>query len=157
MNTKKVTLSAKPAEVAEERVWYIIDATDRPLGRLGVDVARILRGKHKPNFTPNIDTGDYVIIINASKVVLTGHSKQNEQVYHHTGWPGALKAVAREKELSDKPEEAVRRVVRAMVPSNKLGDQIIGKLKVHRGALPAHGYAAQNAIPYTSDDYKGEE
>ncbi len=157
MNTKKVTLSAKPAEVAAERVWYIIDATNRPLGRLAVDAARILRGKHKPNFTPNIDTGDYVIIINAEKVALTGHSKQKEQVYHHTGWPGALKAVAREKELSSKPEEAVRRVVRAMVPSNKLGNAIIDKLKVHRGGLPTHGYAAQNAIPYTSDDYKAGE
>jgi large subunit ribosomal protein L13 len=156
MNTKKVTLTAKPADVAAERVWYIVDATNRPLGRLAVDVARILRGKNKPNFSPNIDTGDYVIVINADKVVLTGHSKQREQVHHHTGWPGALKSIERSKELEKKPEEAVRRVVRAMVPSNKLGDAIIGKLKVHRGELPAHGYTAQNPVVWTGVENKGE-
>jgi large subunit ribosomal protein L13 len=143
----KTTISARPEDMEKERVWYVMDATDKPLGRLAVDAAKILRGKHKPIFTPHVDTGDYVIIINAEKVVMTGATKPGEKVYHHTGWPGALKSIERQTELEKKPEEAVRRVVRGMIPHNKLGDAIIKKLKVYKGAV--HPHTAQQPIPYT--------
>lgn len=143
----KTTISARPEDMEKERVWYVMDATDKPLGRLAVDAARILRGKHKPIFTPHVDTGDFVIIINADKVAITGGSKGSETVYHHTGWPGALKTIQRAQELDRKPEEAIRRVVRGMVPHNKLGDAIINKLKVYKGA--EHPHAAQKPIPFT--------
>jgi large subunit ribosomal protein L13 len=152
----KTTISARPEDMEAQRVWYVMDATDKPLGRLAVDAAKILRGKHKPIFTPHVDTGDHVIIINADKVVLTGATKGGENVYPHTGWPGALKSVQRQKELETKPEEAIRRVVRGMIPHNKLGDAIIQKLKVYRG--PVHPHAAQKPIPYTGGVQKrGEE
>src|ERR687883_473394 len=112
----KTTISARPEDMEKQRAWVIMDAADKPLGRLAVDAAKILRGKHKPIFTPHVDTGDHVIIINAEKVALTGTNKPGESVYHHTGWPGALKSIARHAELEKKPEEAVRRVVRGMLP-----------------------------------------
>ena len=142
----KTTVSARPEDMEAQRAWVIMDATDKPLGRLAVDAAMILRGKHKPIFTPHVDTGDHVIIINAEKVVLTGVNKGKENVYHHTGWPGALKSVQRQDELAKRPEEAIRRVVRGMIPHNKLGDAIIKKLKVYRGPDPPH--AAQKPVPY---------
>src|SRR5579871_1340579 len=136
---KKTTISARPEDMEAQRVWYIMDAADKPLGRLAVDAANILRGKHKPIFTPHVDTGD--------QVVMTGASKPGESVYHHTGWPGALKSIQRQTELDRKPEEAVRRVVRGMIPHNKLGDAIIKKLKVYRGA--EHPHSAQQPIVFT--------
>ena len=146
----KTTVSARPEDMEEQRKWYIMDATDVPLGRLAVDAAKILRGKHKPIFTQHVDTGDHVIIINAEKVVLTGATKPKEPVRHHTGWPGALKSIERAQELDKKPEEAVRRVVRGMIPHNKLGDAVIKKLKVYRGA--AHPHEAQQPIPFTGGE-----
>lgn len=143
----KTTISARAQDMEAQRVWYVMDATDKPLGRLAVDAAKILRGKHKTIFTPHVDTGDYVIIINADKVVLTGANKPGEPVYHHSGWPGALKSVKRQQELDKRPDEAVRRVVRGMVPHNKLGDAIILKLKVYRG--PVHPHEAQKPVPFT--------
>lgn len=143
----KTTISARKEDMEAQRVWYVMDATDKPLGRLAVDAAKILRGKHKPIFTPHVDTGDHVIIINADKVAMTGINKGKEPVYHHTGWPGALKSIERQAELEKKPEEAIRRVVRGMIPHNKLGDAIIKKLKVYRG--PNHPHAAQQPIPFT--------
>jgi len=134
----KTTVSARPEDMEAQRKWYVMDATDVPLGRLAVDAAKLLRGKHKAIFTNHVDTGDHVIIINADKVVLTGGSKPNEPVRHHTGWPGALKSIARSMELEKKPDEAIRRVVRGMIPHNKLGDQVITKLKVYRGATHPH-------------------
>ena len=119
----------------------------KPLGRLAVDAAKVLRGKHKAIFTPHVDTGDHVIIINAEKAVLTGANKPGENVYHHTGWPGALKSIKRQDELVKKPEEAVRRVVRGMIPHNRLGDAIIKKLKVYSG--PTHPHEAQSPVVYT--------
>lgn len=115
MNVKKMTISAKAEEMEAQRAWYILDATDKPIGRLAAEAAKLLRGKHKPIFTMHVDTGDHVIIINAEKAVYTGASKQGESVYHHTGWPGALKSVERAQELDRKPEEAVRRIVRGMI------------------------------------------
>ena len=143
----KTTLSARAQDMEAQRVWYVMDAADKPLGRLAVDAAKILRGKHKTIFTPHVDTGDHVIIINAEKVVMTGTNKGKESVFHHSGWPGALKSIARQQELEKKPEEAIRRVVRGMIPHNKLGDAIIKKLKVYRG--PVHPHAAQKPIIYT--------
>ncbi len=140
----KTTVSARPEDMEQQRAWYIMDATNKPLGRLAVDAARILRGKHKPIFTPHVDTGDHVIIINAEKVALTGATKPGENVYHHTGWPGALKSIKRQDELDKDAEEAIRRVVRGMIPHNKLGDAVIKKLKVYRG--PAHPHEAQKPV-----------
>jgi large subunit ribosomal protein L13 len=147
MAVAKPTVSARNEDMEEQRVWYIMDATDKPLGRLAVDAARILRGKHKPIFTPHVDTGDHVIIINAAKVALTGATKPGENVYHHTGWPGALKTIKRQQELDRKPEDAVRRVVRGMIPHNKLGDAVIKKLKVYAGA--EHPHSAQKPVVFT--------
>lgn len=143
----KTTISARPEDMEKQRVWYVMDATDKPLGRLAVDAAKILRGKHKAIFTPHVDTGDHVIIINAEKVVLTGGNKGKEPIYRHSGWPGALKSVQRRLELEKRPDEAIRRVVRGMVPHNRLGDAIIKKLKVYKGA--EHPHAAQKPVPYT--------
>lgn len=151
----KTTTSARAQDMEAQRVWYVMDAAGKPLGRLAVDAAKILRGKHKPIFTPHVDTGDYVIIINADKVVLTGMNKPDEEVRHHTGWPGALKSIKRQDELEKKPEEAVRRVVRGMIPHNKLGDAIIKKLKVYRGAEHPHG--PQNPITFTGGVQKDRE
>ena len=143
----KTTISARPEDMEKERVWYVMDATDKPLGRLAVDAARILRGKHKPIFTPHVDTGDFVIIINAEKVAITGGNKGTETVYHHTGWPGALKSIQRQQELDKRPEEAIRRVVRGMIPHNKLGDAVIKKLKVYKGSV--HPHEAQQPVTFT--------
>ena len=145
----RTTISARAEDMAESRVWYILDATDRPLGRLAVDAAVLLRGKHKTIFTPHVDTGDHVIIINADKVRITGTNKGDEKVYHHTGWPGALKSIRRKDELAKRPEEAVRRVVRGMIPHNKLGDVIINKLKVYSG--PNHPHSAQNPVMWKKE------
>ena len=143
----KTTISARPEDMEKERVWYVMDATNKPLGRLAVDAARILRGKHKPIFTPHVDTGDFVIIINAEKVAITGGNKGTETVYHHTGWPGALKSIQRQQELDKRPEEAIRRVVRGMVPHNKLGDAVIKKRKVYKGSV--HPHEAQQPVTFT--------
>jgi len=143
----KTTISARPEDMEKSRVWVVMDAADKPLGRLAVDAAMILRGKHKAIFTPHVDTGDHVIIINAEKVVMTGGTKGSEKVYRHSGWPGALKSVQRADELESRPEEAIRRVVRGMIPHNKLGDAIIKKLKVYRGAT--HPHAAQQPVEFT--------
>lgn len=151
----KTTVSARPEDMEAQRVWYVMDAANKPLGRLAVDAAKILRGKHKPIFTPHVDTGDHVIIINAEKVVMTGATKPKENVYHHTGWPGALKSIQRQQEMDKKPEEAIRRVVRGMIPHNKLGDAVIKKLKVYKGS--AHPHEAQQPVPYTGGvQSKGE-
>jgi large subunit ribosomal protein L13 len=150
----KVTVSARPEDMEASRVWYVMDAAGKPMGRLAVDAAMILRGKHKPIFTPHVDTGDHVIIINAEKVTISGNNKGLEPIYHHSGWPGALKSVQRRDELARRPDEAIRRVVRGMIPHNKLGDAIIKKLKVYRG--PDHPHAAQKPILFTGGVQKSE-
>ena len=137
------TFSAKPEQI--ERQWQLIDAAGKPMGRLAVEIAKILRGKNKPIFTPNVDTGDFVIVVNASKVVLTGR-KAAEPVYRHSGWPGALKSISRGDELARKPQEALRRVVRGMLPHNRLGDAMIKKLKVYAG--PDHPHEAQQPVAW---------
>jgi large subunit ribosomal protein L13 len=130
------TFMAKPGEVQQK--WYIIDAAGKPLGRLAVEVARILRGKHKPTFTPHIDTGDFVIVINAEQTVLTGNKLNQKVYYRHSGYPGGLKETKYADLMSDKPERAVEKAVKGMLPHNRLGAQQVKKLKVYRGSEHPH-------------------
>ncbi len=133
------TYMAKPREV--ERKWYVIDATGKTLGRLASEAARILRGKHKPIFTPHIDVGDHVVIINAEKVRLTGKKPEKKLYIYHTRYPGGLKVMNYEKLLRTRPERAVERAIWGMIPHNRLGRKIFRKLRVYRG--PDHPHGAQ--------------
>jgi large subunit ribosomal protein L13 len=123
------------------RKWFVVDAAGQPIGRLAVEVAKILRGKHKPTFTPHVDCGDHVIVVNAEKCMLSGTSKADEPIYRHSGYPGGLKSETRGEILANKPEKAVLRAVKGMLPHNKLGDAMIKKLKIHVG--PEHNHEAQ--------------
>jgi len=123
------------------RAWHIVDADGMVLGRLATEVARVLRGKHKPTFAPHLDMGDHVIVINAAKVVLTSDKAQKKTVYRHSGYPGGLRATRYSDFLAAKPEEALRRAVRGMLPKNRLGRSMLRKLKIYAG--PAHPHAAQ--------------
>ncbi|GIF12319.1 50S ribosomal protein L13 [Actinoplanes sp. NPDC051861] len=138
------TYSPKPGEI--ERQWHIIDASDVVLGRLATHTATLLRGKHKPTFAPHVDTGDFVVIINAGKVALTGNKRQTKVAYRHSGYPGGLKQVGYEELLSKRPEKAIELAVKGMLPHNKLARQIIKKLKVYPGA--EHPHAAQQPQPF---------
>ena len=133
------TFMAKPAEI--ERKWYIIDAAGRPLGRTASEAARILRGKHKPIFTSHIDTGDFVIIINADQAILTGKKLDQKMYYHHSGYPGGLKEVKYKDLMAKKPVLAVEKAVKGMLPHNSLGRATAKKLKVYAGS--EHPHAAQ--------------
>ncbi|MCL1874023.1 MAG: 50S ribosomal protein L13 [Clostridiales bacterium] len=135
---------AKPAEI--QRVWYVLDAADKPLGRVATEAARLLRGKHKPIFTPHIDTGDHVIIINAGKALLTGNKLQQKKYYRHTGYPGGLKSVDYSKLMVEKPDFAMEKAVKGMLPHNRLGRASAKKLKVYAG--PDHPHAAQLPQPW---------
>ena len=128
-----------------ERAWHIVDADGLILGRMATEVARVLRGKHKPEFTPNLDTGDHVIIVNAEKVVLTGTKTTDKQVYRHSGFPGGLRQASYGQLLESQPAEAVRRTVKGMLPKNRLGRQMLRKLKVYAG--PTHPHEAQKPQP----------
>ena len=139
------TYSPKISEI--ERAWYVVDAEGMVLGRLATEVASILRGKHKPTYTPHLDTGDHVIIVNADKVVLTSGKAERKNVYRHSGYPGGLKTQSYADLLARRPEEAVRRTIRGMLPKTRLGRQMITKLKVYAG--PHHPHAAQK--PQTLD------
>lgn len=130
------TTFAKSQEV--ERKWYVIDATDKPLGRLASEVAKILRGKHKPTYTPFVDTGDHVIIINAAKVALTGNKLNTKMYRHHSLYPGGLKEVPYKRLLAEKPEKAIFIAVKGMIPHNSLGRQMVKKLQVYRGDVHPH-------------------
>ena len=127
-----------------ERKWYIVDATGIPVGRLAAQVAQVLRGKHKPTFAYNADVGDFVIVVNAEKAVLTG-GKKDELVYWHTMWPGGLKSIERGKMLEENPTRVIELAVWGMVPKTKLGKQVFSKLKVYSGTEHPHG--AQNPEP----------
>jgi len=138
------TYSPKPGEI--EHHWHVIDAADVVLGRLATHAATLLRGKHKPTFAPHVDTGDFVIVVNAGQVALTGNKRQTKIAYRHSGFPGGLKAVNYEELLSKRPERAIEMAVRGMLPHNRLGRQLIKKLKVYRGA--EHPHAAQQPQPF---------
>jgi large subunit ribosomal protein L13 len=138
------TYTPKPNDV--QRDWYVIDATDVVLGRLATQVATLLRGKHKPTFAPHVDGGDFVIVINADKVALTGNKRTSKLAYRHSGYPGGLRSVAYGELLEKNPERAVEKAVRGMLPKNSLARQQLGKLKVYRGA--EHPHAAQQPQPF---------
>ena len=139
------TYTPKPADV--EKKWYVIDATDVVLGRLAVQAATLLRGKHKPIFAPHVDTGDFVIIINADKVALTGSKAEKKLAYRHSGYPGGLKSVNYETLLATRPERAVEKAVAGMLPKTTLGRQQLKKLKVYRDG--EHPHQAQQPEQYS--------
>jgi len=136
----RTTYMAKPREI--ERKWYILDAAGKPLGRLATEAARILRGKHKPIFTPHVDTGDHVIVINAEKVVLTGQKLQQKEYIRHSGYVGGLKRIKYEKIMAERPEWAVEKAIKGMLPHNRMGRAIAKKVRVYRGS--EHKHQAQN-------------
>ena len=133
------TFSAKPHEV--KRDWYVVDAEGKTLGRLATEVARRLRGKHKPEYTPHVDTGDYIVVINAEKVGVTGKKRTDKMYYRHTGYIGNLKSEPLGKLMERYPERAIERAVKGMLPKNKLGRAMYKKLHVYAG--PEHPHAAQ--------------
>ena len=137
------TFSAKPAEVSRD--WYVVDATGKTLGRLSTEIARRLRGKHKPEYTPHVDTGDYIVVINAEKVRVTGNKLKDKMYHHHTGYIGNLKSMPLEKLLETHPERAIERAVKGMLPRGPLGRKMLSKLRVFAG--PEHTHAAQQPIP----------
>lgn len=133
------TLSAKPAEVKHD--WYVVDATGKTLGRLATEIARRLRGKHKVEFTPHVDTGDYIVVINAGKVTVTGNKAEDKVYYSHSEYPGGLKSIVFKDLLATKPTRVIEIAVKGMLPKNPLGRAMFRKLKVYAGA--EHMHAAQ--------------
>ena len=137
------TYQVKKGEL--DHLWYLVNAEGKVLGRLATELAKILRGKNKPTFTPHVDTGDFVVVVNAGKVVLTGKKMKDKIYYHHTGYPGGIKEIAAEKLLAKKPTEVLRIAVKGMLPKNSLGRQMLRKLKIYAGAN--HPHEAQKPIP----------
>ena len=137
------TFSAKPAEV--RRDWYVVDATGKTLGRLSTEIARRLRGKHKPEYTPHVDTGDYIVVVNAEKIRVTGNKLKDKIYHHHTGYIGNLKSVPLDKLLEEHPERALEKAVKGMLPRGPLGRKMFSKLRVFAG--PEHKHTAQQPIP----------
>ncbi|MCP3662040.1 MAG: 50S ribosomal protein L13 [Gammaproteobacteria bacterium] len=137
------TVSTKPAEV--RRDWHLIDADGKTLGRLSTEIARRLRGKHKPEYTPHVDTGDYIVVINAEKIRVTGNKMKGKMYHHHTGYVGNLKSISLEKLLDKAPERVIETAVKGMLPKNPLGRAMFRKLKVYAGA--EHQHAAQQPQP----------
>jgi len=133
------TYSAKPASV--KRDWYVVDATGKTLGRLASEIARRLRGKHKAEYTPHVDTGDYIVVINAEKVAVTGNKEQDKTYYHHTGFPGGIKGITLGKLREKAPERILYNAVKGMIPHNPLGRACLRKLKIYVG--PEHKHQAQ--------------
>jgi large subunit ribosomal protein L13 len=138
------TYSPKPGDV--QRQWHVIDATDVVLGRLASQVATLLRGKHKPVFAPHVDTGDYVIIVNAEKVALTGSKREQKVAYRHSGYPGGLKSVPYTQLLEQNPQRAVEKAIKGMLPHTSLSRQTLKKLHVYAG--PEHPHQAQKPVPF---------
>ena len=134
------TFSAKPEEVKQD--WYVIDATGKTLGRLSTEIARRLRGKHKPEYTPHVDTGDYIVVINAEKVKVTGNKEEDKKYWHHTGFPGGQKEASLKRMRLDHPDRIITNAVKGMLPHNRLGSRIIKHLKVYAGNL--HPHTSQN-------------
>ena len=137
------TFSAKPAEV--QRDWFVVDATGKTLGRLSTEIAHRLRGKHKPVYTPHVDTGDYIVVVNAEKIRVTGNKKTDKMYHHHTGYIGSLKSISLEKLLEKAPERVLQTSVKGMLPRGPLGRQMLSKLRVFAG--PEHPHAAQQPQP----------
>jgi large subunit ribosomal protein L13 len=136
---KTTTLSAKPAEVRHD--WFVIDANGKTLGRMATEIARRLRGKHKASYTPHVDTGDYIVVINAEKLHVSGNKMKDKVYYHHTGFIGGIKSITLEKQLDKAPERVIQTAVKGMLPKNPLGRAMFSKLKVYAGE--AHPHTAQ--------------
>ena len=136
------TYQAKKEEV--DHHWYLVNAEGKVLGRLAAGVAKVLRGKHKPTYTPHVDTGDFIVVVNAGKVSLTGRKLKNKTYYRYTGYPGGIKEMSAEKLLAKKPTEMIRMAVKGMLPKNSLGRQMLRKLKVYTG--PNHPHEAQKPV-----------
>jgi len=146
------TFTPTPADI--ERTWYVVDAEDVPLGRLASEVAQILRGKHKPTFAPHMDMGDYVIVINADKVAVSGNKESDKVYYRHSGYPGGLRSETLAELRNDHPARLVQNAVRGMIPKNRLGRQVLTKLKVYAG--PDHPHSAQKPQTLTLTHGKAE-
>lgn len=137
------TYSPKAGEV--EQKWFVVDASDKIPGRLATEISVRLRGKHKPEFAPHVDMGDFVVVINAEKIKVTGNKRADKKYYRYTGYPGGIREMTLETMLERKPEEVITRAVRGMLPKNRLGRKILKKLKVYAGA--EHPHSAQNPVP----------
>ncbi len=138
------TYHQKPSEV--QRDWYVIDASGKVLGRLATQISTLLRGKHKPTYTPSIDGGDFVIVVNAEKIVLTGRKPDQKIYYRHTGYPGGIKATPYKMMLANHPDRILRLAVKRMLPKNRMGRRLLTKLRIYAG--PNHPHAAQQPKPY---------
>ena len=149
MTTK--TYSPKAKEIT--RAWYVIDADGAVLGRLASEVAKILRGKHKPTYAPHLDTGDHVIVVNAAKVRLTGGKELKKVYYRHSGYPGGIKEVPFERLMADRPERVVEKAVKGMLPKTRLGRQMGGKLRIYKG--PEHEHSSQKPTPLRLGEVPG--
>ena len=141
----QTTFVATPASAQANRVWFVVDASDKPLGRLASEIAKVLRGKHKPTYTPHCDTGDFVVVVNAGKVKLTGQKLDKKFYYRHSGIPGGFRAVPYRKLFETKPEFPIEKAVKGMLPHNVLGREMAKKLHVY--ATPDHPHAAQKPQP----------
>ena len=141
------TFSAKPHEV--HRDWYVVDATGKTLGRLSTEIARRLRGKHKPVYTPHVDTGDYIVVVNAEKIRVTGNKLKDKMYHRYTGYIGNLKSISLEKLMEEAPERALQYAVKGMLPRNTLGRKMLSKLRVFVG--PEHKHEAQQPLPLDID------
>jgi large subunit ribosomal protein L13 len=139
------TYSAKAGDIQHD--WFVVDAEDKTLGRLATEIAHRLRGKHKPEYTPHMDMGDYIVVVNCEKIRVTGAKRTDKQYYHHTGFPGGIKSASFEKLIDRAPERVIQRAVKGMMPRSPLGRAMLKKLKVYAG--PAHPHAAQQPQPLT--------
>jgi large subunit ribosomal protein L13 len=140
------TYNAKPGEIARD--WYVVDAEGKTLGRLATQIADVLRGKGKPEYTPHVDTGDFVVVVNAEKIAVTGSKLDDKMYYRHSGYPGGLKVRPLREQLRRRPTEVLRKAVKGMLPKNKLAAQQLGKLKIYAG--PEHPHEAQAPKPFES-------
>ncbi|MGC8544366.1 50S ribosomal protein L13 [Athalassotoga sp.] len=141
------TYLAKSGEMNKK--WYVVDATDKPVGRLAVDIAKVLMGKNKPTYTPHVDTGDFVVVINAEKVLLTGKKLEDKIYRRHSGYPGNMKEIKAKEMISNHPERLIELTVKGMMPKNVLGRHMLKKLKVYRGS--EHPHIAQRPQPLSVD------
>ena len=137
------TVSAKKESISQE--WFVVDATNKTLGRLSTAIANRLRGKHKPEYTPHVDTGDYIVVVNAEKVRATGNKKTDKIYHHHTGYPGGIKSITFDKLIDKAPEQVIEKAVKGMMPKNKLSRSMLSKLKIYAGS--AHPHSAQQPMP----------
>lgn len=147
MDIKSHTVKTYSAKKETSRHnWFVVDATDKTLGRMATEIANRLRGKHKAEYTPHVDTGDYVVVVNAEKVKVTGNKAADKNYYHHTGYPGGIKSISFEKLIDKAPERAIEAAVKGMMPKNKLSRAMLGKLKVYAGNEHPHSAQQPQAL-----------